>query len=118
MSTYTQDKDTKEPLPELITLSDDELQNIFAASCVETLAKALGVSSTEAYKRMEEVNMIDNFIYPCYDSLHTESREHVTQDLLEYLHTWGKRNHHLPRRNRKDQELCDRGLHFINAITL
>lgn len=80
----------REPLPEMITLSDEELQNIFAASCVETLAKALGVSTTEAYTRMKNVNMMDNFIYPCYDTLHTESREHVTEDLLEYLHSWEK----------------------------
>lgn len=81
----------QEPLPEMISLSDEELQNIFASSCVESLAKALGVSTTEAYQRMNKVDMIDNFIYPCYDSLHTESREHVTEDLLDYLYTWEKK---------------------------
>lgn len=75
-------------LPNLVTLSDEQLRNIFAASCVETLARALGISTREAYLRMEKVHMMDDFIYPCYDTLHTESREHVTEDLLEYLHTW------------------------------
>lgn len=90
MATKVSDKD-KSYDDVLIEPTDEELRNIFAASCVETLAQALGISTTEAYIRMENVQMMDNFIYPCYDTLHTESREHVTEDLLEYLHVWEKK---------------------------
>ena len=32
-----------------------------------------------------EVRMIDDYIIPCYDALHTQSRERVTDDMIEYL---------------------------------
>ena len=39
----------------------------------------------EIYERMKKVRMIDDFIIPCYDALHTQSRERVTDDMIEYL---------------------------------
>lgn len=71
-------------------MSLDELKNIFAASCVESVAQSLGITTTEAYERMAKVDMIEKFIYPYYDTLHTESRTHVTEDILECLHLWEK----------------------------
>ncbi len=34
---------------------------------------------------MKKVRMIDDYIIPCYDALHTQSRERVTDDMIEYL---------------------------------
>ena len=34
---------------------------------------------------MKKVRMIDDYIIPCYDALHTQSRECVTDDMIEYL---------------------------------
>ena len=66
--------------------SDDELRNIFASSCVESAAEAEGVSAVEMYARMKAVNLFSELIYPCYDTLHTQSRRIVTEDVLEALH--------------------------------
>lgn len=66
--------------------NDDELRNIFAASCVESAAEAEGVSASEMYARMKAVNLFSDLIYPCYDTLHTQSRRIVTEDVLEALH--------------------------------
>ena len=63
-----------------------ELQNIFSASCVESAAEAEGVSSAEMYERMKAVNLFSELIYPCYETLHTQSRKIVTEDVLEALH--------------------------------
>ena len=65
--------------------SSDELRNIFAASCVESVAEAEGVSAEEMYERMKAVNLFAELIYPCYDTLHTQSRRIVTEDILEAL---------------------------------
>ncbi len=63
-----------------------ELRNIFAASCVESAADHEGISAAEMYGRMEAVNLFSELIYPCYETLHTQSRQIVTKDILEALH--------------------------------
>lgn len=65
--------------------SKDELINIFVSSCVEAAARKLNVSSTEMYRRMKAVDLFNQFIFPCYEALHTQSREIVTEDVLEAL---------------------------------
>lgn len=43
------------------------------------------LNTTEMYQRMKRVNLINNYIYPYYDTLHTESRENVTENVLQCL---------------------------------
>ena len=65
-----------------------ESEMIFAASCVEAAARARGTSSTEMYQRMKHVGLMDGFILACYEGLHTQSREHITEDVLGALDIW------------------------------
>lgn len=37
---------------------------------------------------MKRVGMIENYIVPYYNVLHTMSREYVIDDMLECLKTW------------------------------
>lgn len=76
-----------------MTKSDYKNANkmIFASSCVESVARRLGVSSADMYQRMKRVGLIDDFIFKCYDALHTQSREHVTEDVLGALLLWEKK---------------------------
>lgn len=60
----------------------------FVCSCIESVAENLGCKASEAYRRMERVGLIHDYIIPCYDTLHTESRENVTADILETLAFW------------------------------
>ena len=77
-----ENKDTIQiPVP-----TKEELQNIFSASCVESAAEAEGVAAADMYERMKAVNLFSELIYPCYESLHTQSRRIVTEDILEALH--------------------------------
>ncbi len=62
----------------------------FAASCIEGTARRLNTSYKEVYDRMKRVGMIEQYIIPCYDTLHTLSREHVIDDMVECLITWEK----------------------------
>lgn len=70
------------------TPSEDELKNIFASSCIESIARKLGCPTSTIYKRMKKVNLINDYIYPFYDTLHTESRENVTENILQCLKNW------------------------------
>ena len=65
--------------------SNIELRNIFASSCVEAVARRLQTPATDMYRRMKQVELFRDLIYPCYDSLHTQSREIVTEDVIEAL---------------------------------
>lgn len=69
----------------VIELSSDEIKMAFVASCIEGAARKMGVSYREAYERMNNVGMIDDYLLGCYDALHTESREYVTEDVIECL---------------------------------
>ena len=68
------------------SLSEEELRNIFAASCIESAAEAEGITAADMYKRMKAVNLFAELIYPCYEMLHTQSRQIVIEDVLEALH--------------------------------
>lgn len=70
--------------------SRDEIVMAFVASCIESVADRLGVGYREVFERMEKVGLIDEYIYPCYETLHSESRENLTKSLIETLHRWKK----------------------------
>lgn len=71
--------------------TDNTLQLIFASSCVESAARAVGCSTGEMWQRMKRVGLMDGFILPSYEGLHTQSREHVTEDVLGALTLWEKK---------------------------
>ena len=68
--------------------TDQEILMSFVASCIEDVADKLSLDYTEVYERMMAVGMIDNYIIPHYDVLHTESRENVTAGIIETLKRW------------------------------
>lgn len=72
----------------LIQRTDQEILMGFVASCIEDVAEKLGVDYAVVYERMKSVGMIENYIIPHYDVLHTESRENVTAGMIETLTRW------------------------------
>ncbi len=69
---------------------------IFAASCVEAAARKVGCSTSEMYRRMKRVGLIHGFIIPGYEALHSQSREHVTEDVLGALSIWEQKQGIVP----------------------
>ncbi len=72
-------------MEQYVELSPREIQLGFVASCVEFVAEKLGKGYAEIYQRMKRADMLDNYIYKCYDTLHTESRENLTDSLIDLL---------------------------------
>ena len=60
----------------------------FVATCIETTARWLGTSYKEVYQRMKRVNLIEQYILPHYETLHTESRENLAEVLVECMKNW------------------------------
>lgn len=72
-------------LEKQIRLPLDELKLAFAASCVEGLARRLDMTYSDVYERMSRTGVIEDYILPFYDTLHTESRDYLLDDVLEYM---------------------------------
>lgn len=66
----------------------DEIEMSFIASCIESVANRLNLDYRDVFERMDRVGMIDSYIYPCYEQLHTESRENLTTSLIKTLERW------------------------------
>ena len=76
---------------ERMQLPLEEIKLAFAAFCVEGAARKLCVPYIEVYERMKKVELIDNYILKHYDTLHTESREYLIEDVIECLNNWEKK---------------------------
>ena len=63
----------------------------FIATCVETTARRLNTSYKEMYQRMKRVGLIERFILPHYETLHSESRENLAEVIVECLDNWENR---------------------------
>ena len=75
----------------VIEISRTQVIMTFVATCVETTARALNTSYKEVYQRMKQVGMIEKYILPHYESLHTESRENIAQGMVDCLKEWEAR---------------------------
>lgn len=71
-------------------MSGADKQIEFAVFCIENTAKRLGISGQAVYRALCETDGINTFIIPSYDILHTQSKEYIVDETLEYL------RHHTP----------------------
>lgn len=63
----------------------------FTVLAIEASAQKMGISPSEMRRRLDKVGLIKSLIQDCYDTLHTESREAVANDVIEALKKLGKR---------------------------
>lgn len=75
-------------MEELRKISHEQIVMAFVATCIETTARFLNTDYIEVFQRMERVGMIDNYIVPNYEPLHSESREVLAERLVECLNNW------------------------------
>lgn len=74
-----------------INIAQTQVVLAFVATCIEATARTLGVSYREVFLRMNRLGMIENYIYPNYGVLHTESRENIVQDMIQCMKAWEAR---------------------------
>ena len=75
-------------MEELRTISKEQILMAFVATCIETTARYLNADYREVFERMERIGMIDDYILPNYEPLHSESREVLAERLVECLTNW------------------------------
>lgn len=57
----------------------------FTIFCIESLADHLKISARDVYHKLQSAGIISDYIVPCYDVLHTFSKEYIVEDLVEYM---------------------------------
>lgn len=75
-------------MEQIIEIPHNQVVMSFVATCIETIARQFNQPYREVYNRMKKVNLIEKFILPHYDLLHTESRENVALVVMECLKNW------------------------------
>ena len=62
-----------------------EYQLDFITYCVGNLSERLNMSASKVYKMLHSSGVLDGYIVPCYDVLHTFSKDYIMNDLIELL---------------------------------
>ena len=58
----------------------------FAVFCIENVAAKLNVNAERVYQAFtEKSDILNSYIVPEYEILHTQSREYIVNDLLEVI---------------------------------
>ncbi|RHK20952.1 DUF3791 domain-containing protein [Ruminococcus sp. AF46-10NS] len=58
----------------------------FAVFCIENIAAKLNVNAERVYQAFtEKSDILNSYIVPEYEILHTQSREYIVNDLLEVM---------------------------------
>ena len=78
-------------LRQIVEIPKTQVVMAFVATCIESTARILGTSYQEVYQRMKRVGLIEKYIVPHYETLHTESRENIALGIAECLREWEER---------------------------
>ena len=65
-------------------------QSFFAVFCIEALADDLGTTGANIYKMLtENSDILDGYIVPCYEALHTQGKDYIVRELKELMQKQG-----------------------------
>lgn len=62
-----------------------ECQLDFVTYCVGNLADRLNMSASKVYKMLRSTDILNGYMIPCYDVLHTFGKEYIMDDLINLL---------------------------------
>lgn len=71
-------------------IADEKIKNSneleFAIFCIENVAEKLGVDAERVYQAFtEKSDILNGYIVPEYEILHTQSWEYIVDDLLDVM---------------------------------
>ncbi|MCH5237527.1 MAG: DUF3791 domain-containing protein [Muribaculaceae bacterium] len=56
----------------------------FVTYCISKLGQFLNMSQRDVYIRLKKSGILDGYIIPCYDVLHTFGSRYLMEDITEY----------------------------------
>ena len=57
----------------------------FALFCIGSIAERLKLNQTEVYDKLQQSDILQNFIVKGYDVLHSFDGEHITDEIVDYM---------------------------------
>lgn len=58
----------------------------FAIFCIESIADHLCVDAAQVYHALTvHSDILYDYIVPCFETLHTQSKEYIVEDILQYM---------------------------------
>ncbi|MGN0299684.1 MAG: DUF3791 domain-containing protein [Lachnospiraceae bacterium] len=58
----------------------------FVIFCIESIAERLGVDAERIYDALtEKSDILNGYIVPEYEMLHTQSKEYIVDDIIEFM---------------------------------
>ena len=70
--------------------NSDELE--FALFCIESIARKLNVGAEKVFDALsKQSDILQSYIVPSYDILHTQGKEYITEDILSVMKERGVR---------------------------
>jgi hypothetical protein len=68
----------------------DEKQLEFSIFCIESIAEHLMMRGDQVYQLLtEDSNILDSYIIPYYDVLHTQGKSYIVNDIVEMMRDKG-----------------------------
>lgn len=64
----------------------------FATYCIGNLSSRLGLNARDVYERLKTSGILNGYIVPSYDVLHTFGKEYLMEDLIDYMREKGVLN--------------------------
>jgi hypothetical protein len=62
----------------------------FTVFCIENIAERLELTGDEIYKLLtDKSDILDNYIIPSWDTLHTQGKEYIVNDIVDYMREKG-----------------------------
>ena len=61
----------------------------FVTYCIGNLSRRLNLSAAEVNRRLTQSGILNGYIVPSYNVLHTFSKEYLMEDLTEYMREKG-----------------------------
>lgn len=73
--------------------SEEKIKNSmvleFVVFCIENIAVKLGVDAEQVYSALTEGDILNGYIVPEYEVLHTQSLDYIINDLLDVMRERG-----------------------------
>ena len=75
-------------------MTDEKIKNSneleFAVFCIENVASRLHVDAQNVYVALsEQTNILNDYIIPEYEVLHTQSKDYIVDDIIDVMHERG-----------------------------
>ncbi|QIU93073.1 DUF3791 domain-containing protein [Bacteroides faecium] len=67
-------------------MTENQRATEFAVYCIENVAVRLGCSGHDVFLELQRTDGIRSFLYPSYPALHTQGKDYIVDEVLEYIY--------------------------------